>query len=208
MPSSPRTGTGSCRPAIARPGHGVAARGRAAVHGRAPDGVRDDSHYWDGAALQPHPPKPAPWLSFDFALKEWQDRRRPEEMAAQLVAARLAAVGQINALAGGVRRRFVTDIPGQEALYLMKEAEARAWLMAATPAPADYPLIAAEIGITAPDADQVAQVYLNLAAIWLQAAARLETARLGHILAAETAGTPDAAATAAQAFAALIATFS
>ncbi|WP_347268188.1 hypothetical protein [Paracoccus sp. (in: a-proteobacteria)] len=174
----------------------------------APEEVGDATHYWDGAALQPYPPKPAPWMQFDFTAQEWQDLRSPAEVAAQLDTARLAAVARINALTGMVRRRFVTDIPGQEALYLMKEAEARAWLAATAPDPAQFPLITAEVGITAPDADQVAQVYVNLAAIWLQTAASLETARLGHILAAETAATPDAADAAAQAFAALIATFS
>lgn len=130
---------------------------------------------------------------------------RPEGWAdTELVNRRLAAVARINTAAGAVRRLYVTDIPGQEALYLLKEAEARGWLAEVVPDPADYPLIAAEIGITAPTGDEVAQVYLNLAAIYVQAAAQLEHARLGHIAMAETTTTPDAADAAADAFEALL----
>lgn len=87
---------------------------------------------------------------------------------------------------------------------MMKEAEARAWVASADPDPALFPLIGAEIGITGTDAGQVAQVYLNLAGIYVQAAAQLETARLGHIAQAEAADTPEAAAAIAQAFRDLI----
>lgn len=65
------------------------------------------------------------------------------------------------------------------------------------------PLISAEIGITAPTGDEVAQIYLNLAGLYV-AAARLETARLGHIALAEAAPDTTSAAAAAQAFAALL----
>lgn len=130
---------------------------------------------------------------------------RPEGWAdTELVNRRLAAVARINTAAGAIRRLYVTDIPGQEALYLMKEAEARAWLAEAEPDPANHPLIAAEIGITAPTGDEVAQVYLNLAAIYVQAAAQLEHVRLGHIAMAEGAPTPEAADAAADAFVALM----
>lgn len=87
---------------------------------------------------------------------------------------------------------------------MMKEAEARAWVASADPDPALFPLIEAEIGITGTDAGQVAQVYLNLAGIYVQAAAQLETARLGHIAQAEAADTPEAAAAIAEAFRDLI----
>ena len=130
---------------------------------------------------------------------------RPEGWAdVALTNARLEAVARINAAAGAVRRLYVTDIPGQEALYLMKETEARAWLAEGEPNPADYPLIAAEIGITAPTGDEVAQVYLNLAALYVQAAAQLEHARLSHIAMAETAPTPEEATAVADAFEALM----
>ena len=173
--------------------------------------VRPNTHYIDRLnedAPVEIPPSPGDWAEFDFTTKQWIDPRPPEEPkdpAVVLQEHRLAAVDRINRAAGAVRRLYITDIPGQEALYLMKETEARAWLAEGEPNPADYPLIAAEIGITAPTGDEVAQVYLNLAAIYIQAAAQLEHARLGHIAMAETAATPEAADAAADAFEALIA---
>lgn len=101
------------------------------------------------------------------------------------------AIEQINALADGVRRRFITVIAGQEMIYKEKEAEAIRYV-AESPEPAtldSYPFIAAEVGITAPTAYQVAQLYLNAAARWRQIGSELENARLGAIIAVETATT-------------------
>ena len=149
------------------------------------------------------PPRPGPWAVWQDGA--WTDPRTPADLEAELMAARVAAVAAINAAAGPIRRLYVTDIPGQEALYLMKEAEARAWVASADPDPMQFPLISAEVGITAPSADEVAQVYLNLAGIYTAAAAQLETVRLGHIAQAEAAPTPGAAAAVADAFRALFA---
>ncbi len=116
---------------------------------------------------------------------------------AAIAAARAAAIGRINAIAGALRRTFITSIPGQEMLYLAKEAEARAWVADSAPDMADYPLLSAEIGpgLTAPDAGQLAQLWLNMGAQWRQVAAQIETARLGAVYAVEAA--PDEATIAA-----------
>ncbi|MCL4064961.1 hypothetical protein M3484_00005, partial [Pseudomonas sp. GX19020] len=76
------------------------------------------------------------------------------------------------------RARLITALPGQDMIYLAKEAEARAWVEASAPDMAGFPLLAAEIGITAPDADQLAQLWLNMADLWRSAAAGLEALRL------------------------------
>lgn len=100
---------------------------------------------------------------------------------------RASAIAEVNRVSGEIRARFITVIPGQEMLYLLKEREAIRWLEATSPDPADYELIAAEVGITAPDAGQVAQVYVNMAAMLRQTAAQLETLRLGTIAVMEGA---------------------
>lgn len=139
------------------------------------------------------------WRVVDGALA------RPEGWAdVALTNARLEAVARINAAAGAVRRLYITDIPGQPTIYQMKETEARAWLADPDPDLANYPFIAAEIGITAATGYEVAQVYLNLGALYVQAAAQLEHARLGHIAMTETAPTPEDATAVADAFEALI----
>lgn len=116
---------------------------------------------------------------------------------AALAAARAAATARINAAAGALRETFITSIPGQEMLYLAKEAEARAWTADPAPDMADYPLLSAEIGpgLTAPDAGQLAQLWLTLGHQWRVVAAQIETARLGAVYAVEQA--PDETAIAA-----------
>lgn len=100
------------------------------------------------------------------------------ELAKSLTAAQARAVEAINAQIGEARRPYITTIPGQEMIYQAKQAEAQAWIAAEAPDLADYPLLSAEIGITAPEADQLAQLWLNMAALWLQVAGQLEAQRL------------------------------
>ncbi|WP_411838565.1 hypothetical protein [Paracoccus sp. ME4] len=171
-----------------------------------PPGTDPNILYLKDGDLKFIPPRPQGhhW-HFDRVSEAWIDPRTPADLEAELVGARLAAIAAINAAAGQIRRLYVTDIPGQEALYLMKEAEARAWVASADPDPMQFPLISAEVGITATTADEVAQVYLNLAGIYTAAAAQLETVRLGHIALAEVAPTVEAAEAAAQAFRDLVA---
>lgn len=121
-------------------------------------------------------------------------------LSAALQATRRAAIDRINALAGDLRATFITAIPGQEMLYLAKETEARAWTADQAPTLANYPLIAAEVGLTAPDGGALAQIWLNLGALWRQTAAQIETARMGAIYAVGSA-------TSAPAIAAIVAAY-
>lgn len=95
--------------------------------------------------------------------------------------ARKQAVAAINQHAGQVRTLFITELPAQQMIYLAKEAEALAYL-AATPADlGQYPLIAAEVGITADTALALAQLWVGTANQWRALAANIEAIRLGHI---------------------------
>ena len=109
-----------------------------------------------------------------------------------LAGAKAHAITAINTAADAVRRRYVTTISGQDMLYIRKEAEGRDYIADPDPVLEHYPLIAAEVGITAQSAWEVAQTYLNMSALWIQAAARLETARLSAIAAVEVAETAEA----------------
>ncbi|MEN9059991.1 hypothetical protein [Ponticoccus litoralis] len=107
-----------------------------------------------------------------------------------LVAARLDAVTAINEAVGAKRQNFITEIPGQQMIYQAKEAEARAYV-ALDPEPANlepFPLISAEIGITAPTARELAQVWLHMGDMWRATAATLEGIRLTAIGAVGNAG--------------------
>src|ERR1051325_4892194 len=148
--------------------------------------------YWRDGSFVPYPERPGDWAVFDYVTQEWTDPRTADDLVAELEAQRAGAIQQVNAVSGQIRSRFVTVIPGQELLYLLKEREAVDWLAAEAPAIADYPLVAAEIGITANDADQVAQVYVNMAAMLRLTAAQLETLRLGAVVAIEGAADGEA----------------
>ncbi|MFB2531040.1 hypothetical protein ACEYYA_02620 [Paracoccus sp. p3-h83] len=168
------------------------------------EGHFSESTYFHDGGVADLPPSPGSWATWDGSA--WIDARTDEQKNSDLLAAKQQAIAQINEASAAVRRRYVTDIPGQEALYLMKEAEARGYLGTTGAQITDYPLIGAEVGITGTTPDQVAQIYLNLANVYRAAAAQLETARLGSIAQIELATTEDAASAVVVAFQALLET--
>ncbi|AWD21625.1 hypothetical protein [Fuscovulum blasticum] len=113
------------------------------------------------------------------------------DAATLLAQAQAAARLRLTAAITRARTALITDLPGQDMIYLAKEAEARAWLADPVPDPAAYPLLVAEIGITAPDAPSLAQLWLNLAALWRQTAAELEGLRMAVGAAIDAATTPE-----------------
>lgn len=98
--------------------------------------------------------------------------------AAALAEARATAHAALATRIAAARSALITDLPGQQMIYLAKEAEARAFLADPAPDLAAYPLLAAEVGLTAPDAQALAQIWLNMAMLWRNAAAGLEATRL------------------------------
>ena len=116
-------------------------------------------------------------------------RRSADSLSADLEAAKSVAFDAVKAATGAVRLRFLTDIPGQELIYNEKRQEATLFL-ALDPAPTDltpYPFLAAEVGITAPTAAEVAAVFLARAALWVEVGAALEAIRLSTVQRIETA---------------------
>ncbi|SHL97053.1 hypothetical protein SAMN05444389_102426 [Paracoccus solventivorans] len=138
----------------------------------------------DWASDWPKVDQAGPGWTFDGA-----DFIPPPESTAALSEVCAAAIDSINSAIGQARTEFITDLPGQEMLYLVKEDEAGRFIKDLDADLENYPLIAAEIGITGPTAYEVAQVYLNLGAQFRQIGAQLETIRLGHIAQVEIAET-------------------
>lgn len=103
--------------------------------------------------------------------------------APRLNAARATAAGLVAKWAARERSRHITNIPGQDMIYMAKEAEALRYL--AEPSEpvdlAEYPLIAAEVGITAETAHQMAMAWANMGGLWRSVAAHIEGARLGAL---------------------------
>lgn len=106
-----------------------------------------------------------------------------------------------------VRLMLVTDLPGQDMLYLRKEMEADSYL-ALSEEPADltdFPLMAAEVGVTAPSALELAGLWSDMSVAWRAAAGPLENARMTAKNAIDEAETAQAITAALDAFRAAIA---
>lgn len=87
-----------------------------------------------------------------------------------LVAAKHYAMRDIDRAAGEARLRYITDVPGQQAVYMEKLQQAReyrAGVMAGVPAvAAKQPYIDAEAAATNRTAREVADAVLTAAAAW------------------------------------------
>lgn len=112
----------------------------------------------------------------------------PRETPIETLRAR--AVVRVEVLAGCARNRWITPSVAAAGVYLAKESEARAWLAAGEPEDlTDFPLISAEVGITAPTAWHIVQTWLGMAAVWRPIAAAIEAGRLTAKAAIEAANT-------------------
>ena len=121
---------------------------------------------------------------------DWSQMIPAEIRAAEALAeAKSRARADLAAAVAAARAAYITTLPGQQMIYMAKEAEARAYVSDPAPDMASYPLLSAEVGITAPDAWQLAQIWLAMADIWRSAAAQIEALRLSTAAAIEAAVT-------------------
>lgn len=86
---------------------------------------------------------------------------------------------QIDQSAETERLKYITPGTGQAMTYQQKVAEAQAFKAASNPKPADYPILASEVGITAPTLSEVADTVLTAYRQWQQIGAMIEAIRLG-----------------------------
>ncbi|MFG1402004.1 hypothetical protein [Xanthobacter sediminis] len=104
---------------------------------------------------------------------------------------------QIDVAAEVERARYITPGAGQAMTYQAKAAEALALAADPAPDPAAYPLLSAEVGITAPDLAGVGAVVRGAYAAWQVIGAGIERARLAGkaaVMAAEDEASARAAA--------------
>lgn len=102
------------------------------------------------------------------------------------------AAADVDLVAGEARLRYITDVPGQQAVYLTKLQQAQAYVADSSSVPSYIAAEAAARGITA---GQVADLILATAALWTdQKGPAIEAARIKAKLAIEAA--VDAAAVA------------
>jgi len=115
-----------------------------------------------------------------LANGEWhQTWTARAETPAELAAAKADAIIAIDADAEAQRLRYVTPGAAQQLVYEAKRHEAVALASDESPDPSNYPLLSAEIGITASTLTDVGAAVLLTAAQWRNVAAAIEHLRLG-----------------------------
>lgn len=109
---------------------------------------------------------------------------------ADLAQAKRAAIAHVDATAERARLMWITPGAGQSLVYALKREEAARFADDPDPDPAAYPMLSAEVGITAETIGEVAAVVAATSNMWIAIAAAIETLRLSAkaaIAAAETA---------------------
>ncbi len=99
----------------------------------------------------------------------------------------------IDAAAETERLKYITPGAGQAMTYQAKAAEAKAFLAAEEPQAADFPLLSAEVGITADSLAGVAQIVAGAYSQWQVIGAAIEATRLGGKASIEGAADAEAA---------------
>jgi hypothetical protein len=105
----------------------------------------------------------------------------------RLAVAKAEVVARVNEAVTTARRLYLPELPGQEMIYMAKETEALRYLSLPEPDLSEYPLLAAEVGLTAPSAHELAQIWANMGALWRQAAAQIEAMRMTALIAIDAA---------------------
>lgn len=118
------------------------------------------------------------------------------DLTVDLAATQAAAKAKIDADAETARQQWITPGSGQAMVYQKKADVAASFLAkypdstsAASATAADWPLINAEVGITAATLFDVASTWQQMAAAWQTAAAAIEKVRLGAKQAIDAAAT-------------------
>ena len=98
---------------------------------------------------------------------------------------------RLDTAAENERLKYITGGSGQAMTYQQKAAEAAACLADTDPDPTDYPLLAAEVGITGATLTEVAQTVYDAHQTWRMIGAQIEAARLGGKAAIDAADTKE-----------------
>lgn len=106
-----------------------------------------------------------------------------------LEAVRRDTLRAIDSRAGEVRSLFITEVPGQQGTYLLKAADAHAYIDAGYPPDASpYVWVEAEAAARGVTATEVADLIVAEEAQWIQLGVAIEQARMGGKTAVRAAG--------------------
>lgn len=116
----------------------------------------------------------------------------PIEVKPPIEDLRAAAKQSIDQRAEDERLKYLTPGIGQAMTYQQKADEALRYASAQAPNPADFPLLNAEVGITAPTLAEVAETVRAAFSQWLVIGSQIESVRLRAKASIEAAGTIEA----------------
>jgi hypothetical protein len=136
-------------------------------------------------------PVDATELSEELYLSELEAARQPASETLAQIKERLRQ--QVDGAAETERLKYITPGVGQSMTYQQKAAEASRYLGATDPDEADYPLLNAEVGITAADIAGVAAVVDAAFKQWQVIGSAIEAVRLGAKAQITAAADADAA---------------
>ena len=114
-------------------------------------------------------PRPAAWYTWDASISNWE---------LNLTTCRTLACATVDDQVASLRSAVYTSDPGQAMAYSLKLQQAQACLSNAGASNAAYPYLAAEIGITAPTLQGVAQTIVAAGAACTAWGMSLEPIRL------------------------------
>ncbi len=159
-----------------------------------------------GAFLPLDTPSYATWLADGGTPRRWPEEENggQTDAALQTVLApyglfvtldplKAALKARVDGAAELERRKYITPGAGQAMTYQQKAAEAKAFTDAEDSDEADFPMLMAEVGITAPDIAGVAASVLGAEMAWRQIGAAIEGIRLSAKKAIDEAENADEA---------------
>lgn len=123
----------------------------------------------------------------------------------ELEGAKKEAYRIIDEAAGNARKKYITDVPGQAATYLLKAQHADAYKAAGYPADTtNFPMVVAEMSATGMAAIEAANYIIGTRDQWVMLAAEIEKQRrAGKIAVGSAAGETEITAASNTAVAAL-----
>lgn len=104
--------------------------------------------------------------------------QRDIDEAGEAARAIAAFRSQVDLDAENERLRYITGGAGQAIIYAQKAEEARQYLLAPDLPASNYPMLNAEVGITAPTLEGVARIVSEAHIRWVLLGARIEAVRL------------------------------
>lgn len=127
-----------------------------------------------------------------------------EEKAERMASLKASNKATIDQAVEAKRLQYLTPGSGQSMAYEQKYNEAAAFKAAENPDVSDFPHIESEVGITAPTAEEVADVIIAVRQQWVALSAALEGLRLGYKKAVNDATLPSEVHAAMMAFSAAL----